>query len=431
MRFLIDTLSALAVAAPAVWAGAAETLDSLSVTNIDNVRGHIHLPTNSDGLAISWSTSDLDVISADGIVKRPANDQMVRLVATIDSDGEVHEREFNASVKKAVQLEPLEAYAFSYFTGSSLEGENIFFAASNGNNALDWQELNGGKPVLRSSQGTKGLRDPFIIRSPEGDTFYMIATDLSIGSGTSWDDAIRKGSLYLEIWESHDLVTWSEQRHVKISPDNAGNTWAPEAFWDAEQNAYAVFWASSLYEDDDPDHTGDSYHRMMYSLTRDFVTFSEPEIWQDAGDARIDTTVLQSGNTLYRFTKDEGSVTGCTDIIQESASSLLAGMDDWKLQATCIGADAGLAAVEGPTAFKSNKDDVHGEKFYLFVDEYGDRGYMPLETDDLEKPNWQLSKDYKLPTSPRHGTVIPVTATEHSALVKALSAKRRARVVRY
>lgn len=57
-----------------------------------------------------------------------------------------------------------EGYVFAYFTNSSLEGENIFLAASKGNNALDWQELNGGKPILTSSEGTKGLRDPFLIR---------------------------------------------------------------------------------------------------------------------------------------------------------------------------------------------------------------------------------------------------------------------------
>ncbi|EEU35858.1 uncharacterized protein NECHADRAFT_35028 [Fusarium vanettenii 77-13-4] len=328
----------------------------------------------------------------------------------------------DASVRQKTSLGPLEAYAFSYFTGNSLSGENIFFASSNGNNALDWKELNGGQPVLKSTLGTKGLRDPFIIRSPEGDTFYLIATDLSIGSGTSWGAAVRQGSLYLEVWESHDLVNWSEQRHVKVSPDNAGNTWAPEAFWDSEQQAFVVFWASSLYADDDPKHEGSSYHRMLYSLTRDFVTFSKAEIWQDTGDSRIDTTVIKSGDTLYRFTKDEGAVTGCTDIIQEKSTSLLAPDDEWTTLASCIGAKAGTKAIEGPTAFKSNPGDANGEKFYLFVDEYGGRGYIPLETADIDNPNWKVSSSYKLPTSPRHGTVIPITAKEREALESALGA---------
>ncbi|KAH7230734.1 glycosyl hydrolase [Fusarium solani] len=397
-------------------------LSALSVTNVEDVRGNIHLPTDSDGFTVTWNSSNTAVISNDGVVSRQGSDTSVTLVATIESGDEVSEREFKASVRQKTSLGAFEGYAFSYFTGNSLQGENIFFASSNGNNALDWKELNGGQPVLKSTLGTKGLRDPFIIRSPEGDTFYLIATDLSIGSGTSWGAAVRQGSLYLEVWESHDLVNWSAQRHVKVSPDNAGNTWAPEAFWDSEQQAYVVFWASSLYADDDPKHEGNSYHRMLYSLTRDFVTFSKPEIWQDTGDSRIDTTVIKSGNTLYRFTKDEGAVTGCTDIIQEKSNSLLAPDDEWTTQASCIGAKAGLKAIEGPTAFRSNPGDAHGEKFYLFVDEYGGRGYIPLETDDIDKPNWKVSSSYKLPTSPRHGTVIPITAKEHEALESALGA---------
>jgi beta-xylosidase len=317
----------------------------------------------------------------------------------------------------SVAADDLAGYAFLYFTGNSREGENIYIAASNGNNALSWTELNGGQPILRSTQGTQGLRDPFIIRSPDGGTFYLIATDLSIGSGTSWGDAVRKGSLYLEIWESPDLKTWSEQRHVKVSPDTAGNTWAPEAYYDDSIGQFVVFWASSLYAEDDPDHTGETYHRMMYATTSDFVTFSEPQVWQDAGMSRIDSTVLHEGDTFYRFTKDEGAAnTGCADIIQERSTSLRADLSSWTRVAACIGRDAGTSAVEGPTAFKANPGDVNGDKFYLFVDEYGGRGYIPLETADIANPNWTVSASYQLPRSPRHGTVIPITASELAGL---------------
>jgi hypothetical protein len=320
-----------------------------------------------------------------------------------------------------------EAYAFAYFTGNSKDGENIYFAASNGNDALDWQELNGGKPVLTSTKGTTGLRDPFVIRSPDGRKFFLLATDLSIGSGTSWGDAVRIGSRYLEVWESTDLVTWSEQRHVLVSPETAGNTWAPEAYYDQDLGAYVVFWASSLYAETDTNHTGNSYSRMLYTTTQDFVTFAEPEIWQDSGTARIDSTVLKSGKTYYRFTKDEGAVTGCTDIIQESSEDLLAQLNGWVTVASCIGRNAGTKAIEGPTSFRANPGDVNGDKFYLFVDEYGDRGYIPLETADIAKPNWKVSSNFKLPTSPRHGTVLPITAAELQRLKSSLGTLKEER----
>jgi beta-xylosidase len=414
-------LVSLVCAAPVDQVEAA--LESLKIHKIDSVRGNLHLPTTtSDGLEISWSSSDEKIVSTDGRVSRQGQDTKVELTASVLSeDGTTHERVFAAHVKAAVQLEEFEGYAFSYFTNSSRAGENIYFAASDGNDALSWTELNHGQPSIRSTEGTTGLRDPFLIRSPEGDTFYLIATDLSIGSGTSWDSAVRRGSHYLEVWESNDLINWSEQRHIRVAPSNAGNTWAPEAYYDDELGAYVVFWASSLYDEDDPDHKGSSYHRMLYSTTRDFVTFSEPVIWQDAGMSRIDSTVLKEGDTYFRFTKDEGAGgTGCTDIIQESSSELRSTLESWSLITACIGRDAGTKAVEGPTVFKSNPGDVHGEKFYLFVDEYVDRGYIPLSTDDIANPDWTVPAAFDLPTNPRHGTVLPVTAAELAALRAAL-----------
>ena len=61
-----------------------------------------------------------------------------------------------------------EGYVFAYFRDNTVAGEKIFLAASNGNNALDWKELNNGNPILTSTKGTKGLRDPFLIKVHPG-----------------------------------------------------------------------------------------------------------------------------------------------------------------------------------------------------------------------------------------------------------------------
>lgn len=356
------TIHALATRATTA---AQSALAAIAITNIDDIRGNVYLPTDSEGLTISWTSSDPSIISPDGIVVRQNEDITVNLTASVDSE----ERTFTASVRQAVAGLVYEGYAFAYFTGSTTEGENIFFAASEGNDALQWTELNDGQPVLTSTYGTTGLRDPFIMRSVEGDTFWLLATDLSIGSGTSWGDSVKTGSRYLEIWESNDLVTWSAQRHVLVSPPTAGNTWAPEAFYDEATGSYVVFWASSLYNETDVNHEGATYHRMLIATTRDFVTFSEPTIWQDAEMSRIDSDVIEEDGVYYRFTKDEGaSGTGCSDIIMEQSTNLTATLDGWSIIDSCIGRDAGTSAVEGPTSFKANAGDINGDKYYLFVD---------------------------------------------------------------
>lgn len=394
---------------------------ALTLVHPDDVRGHLTLPDSGNhGATVTWSSSAPEIVADDGIVNRPtpgSGDAEVTLTATVTVGGASATRPFALTVREAPAPAPYTGYAFSYFTGNSIAGEKIYFAASRGNNALQWDELNDGKPLLESTMGEMGLRDPFLIRSPEGDRFYLIATDLSIGRNGDWDRSQRTGSKYLEVWESTDLKTWSAQRHVKVSPDTAGNTWAPEAYWDESLQQYVVFWASKLYAENDTTHIGNSYNRMLYATTRDFVTFSEAKIWQDRGESRIDSTVIKENGTYYRFTKDEGGGgTGCSDIIQEKSSSLTAvdlpGNPSWTFMDACIGRDAGTSAVEGPTVFKRNPGDTSGGQYYLFVDEYGGRGYIPLTTNDLDNPNWQVPAAYNLPASPRHGTVIPVTQAE-------------------
>lgn len=398
---------------------------ALELVHADDVRGHLTMPTSGlHGAEVSWASSAPSVVTPDGIVTRPAagaGDTTVTMTATVTVGAATANREIELTVRELPVAAPYEGYAFSYFTGNSIAGEKIYFAASRGNDALTWDELNEGQPLLESTMGEMGLRDPFLIRSPEGDRFFLIATDLSIGRNGNWDRAQRTGSRYLEVWESTDLVTWSEQRHVLVSPPTAGNTWAPEAYWDETLQQFVVFWASKLYAESDVDHTGSTYNRMLYATTRDFVTFSEPQIWQDRGESRIDSTVIKEDGVYYRFTKDEGGGgTGCSDIIQEKSSSLTAvdlpGNPAWAFMDACIGRDAGTSAVEGPTVFEANPGDTSGSPYYLFVDEYGGRGYIPLGTDDLEAPNWQVAADYNLPASPRHGTVIPVTGAELAAL---------------
>ncbi|WP_371647823.1 family 43 glycosylhydrolase [Streptomyces mirabilis] len=310
-------------------------------------------------------------------------------------------------------------YLFAYFTGEgTADGEQIRYALSRGNDPLHWRELNAGHPVLTSTIGEKGLRDPFVIRSPKGDKFFLIATDLKMyqNSSGSWDYVQRHGSRSIMIWESTDLVHWTDQRLVKVAPDNAGNTWAPEAYWDDSLGEYVVFWASKLYADDDPDHTGSTYNKMLYATTKDFRTFSEPKVWDDPGYSVIDSTVIKNKGSYYRYTKDErdpSSSSPCSKFITGEKSTSLTNTK-YDFVSDCIGSGS-IDRGEGPTVFKSNTEN----KWYLFIDEYGSRGYVPFETTDLDSGKWTMSTNYQLPASPRHGTVMPVTQAEYDRLLAA------------
>lgn len=301
-------------------------------------------------------------------------------------------------------------YLFTYFKGEGMpNGEQIYFAISEGNDPLNWKELNGGKPVIASELGEKGVRDPFILRSPKDDKFYLIATDLRIAGDGNWDRAQRQGSRSIMVWESYDLANWSKQRMVEVAPKEAGNVWAPEAFFDNTANEFVVFWASKIYMDQS--HSGNTYQKILYSKTQDFHQFTEPQVYMDFGYSIIDTTMIANKGKVYRFTKDERNPAPSSPygkmVFQEVGNSVFD--PGYRMVKEGVGSVKG---VEGPTVFRSNKE----EKWYLFADAFGGGGYVPFETTDLASGQWTLSSGYAFPRSPRHGTVLPITQTEYDAI---------------
>lgn len=423
-RFLLVPLAAAAMAftapPPASDPQLTEAATALTVWNADDVRGYLTLPTTSlHGATVKWASNRPRTVTPTGEVNRPAHGRSpahVTLTATVRLDHHQVRRRFDVTVRPLPRREPLQGYFFPYFAGERYtDGEQVYFGASRGNDPLHWDDLNDNKPVLTSTLGEKGVRDPFVIRSPEGDRFYLLATDLKINGGKGWGHEMRFGSAYLEVWESTDLVHWSEQRHVKVSGAEAGMTWAPDATWDPGLGAYVVYWASNLYTAEDTGHTGATYPRMMYATTRDFRTFSEPKVWNDPGGGVIDSTVAKEGDWYYRVTTDDKVVGSCArDVVLERSRELTAvdtpasSPRSWQLVDDCVRTGVGTDWVEGPTVFEDNS----GDGWWVFMDEAGGRGYLPFHTDSLADPHWTLASDYALPSRPRHGTVLPVTAAE-------------------
>jgi hypothetical protein len=398
---------------------------AIVVRNIDDVRGNLTLPTSGTyDTTITWSSSNSEVIDGAGVVHRhPAGRgaTTVTLTATVKSGEASATRDFTATVPELPAAQPKTGYLFSYFMGEgTADGEQIYSALSKANDPISYQQVKIPKPVLTSTLGTKGLRDPFIIRSPEGDKFYQIATDLKIDGNGDGDASQRTGSKSIMVWESTDLVNWTDQRLVKVSPDTAGNTWAPEAYYDETLGAYVVFWASNLYDAADTGHTGSTYNRLMYATTRDFYTFSEPKVWKDPGYSATDSTMIEHNGTYYRFTKDEpntNSDSPCNKFITEEKSTSILNTD-YDFVGDCIGWDSwdSISAGEGPLVFKSNTED----RWYLFSEEHGGRGYTPFTTTDLDSGKWtKVTDSYSLPRNARHGTVLPITQAEYDRLLTA------------
>jgi hypothetical protein len=397
---------------------ARDTAD-LVMVGLDDIRGNITLPSAGQfGSAITWAASTPN-ITPTGEVSRPAfgrTDIGLTLTATITKGSASRTKSFPATVRAMPRAEDPERYFLGYFTGEGLaDGEQLRFGLSTGNSALDWVGLGGGRPSLVSQLGDQGLRDPFIIRSPDGDTFYMIATDLNWFNRNR--DYLINDSQYIEVFESHDLVNWSPQRHVKVAPDNAGNAFAPEAYWDDSIGAYVVFWAQAMWQDT-VNRTNPGNQQMWYTTTRDFRTFAPPAVWQDPyPQSRIDTTVIKVGDWYYRFTKNEAGNAG-SDVFSEKHTQLRdANIANWTPVAPSIGRSTWVAnqGYEGPVVFKANPGDTAcPEQFYFWADRYTNGGGYQLScSPDIEAPVWSAKTPRFTNTGTvRHGTVTPLALRE-------------------
>jgi hypothetical protein len=294
-------------------------------------------------------------------------------------------------------------YLFVTFRGEQTPmTEQVYFMISE--NGREWKALNNEEPVLVSTLGEKGVRDPYIIRSHDNSQFYLIATDLSIHLNPDWGRAQTSGSQSIVVWESEDLVHWSEPSLVKVAPDNAGCTWAPEVIYDEQQKAYMVFWASKTADD------GYAKHRIWAARTKDFKEFSDPFIYIEKPNTVIDTTIIEDGDTYYRFTKDEAHKA----ITMETSDRLMSGwneVSDFSLKL--------LRGYEGPASFMIEPPkDGNPAKWSLLLDFYSEgKGYQSFETDDLSSGDFEKAKPMDFPFHPvRHGTVLTLTKGEYDRL---------------
>ncbi|KAI6375400.1 hypothetical protein MCOR25_002966 [Pyricularia grisea] len=305
----------------------------------------------------------------------------------------------------------LVGYLGAFFLGDE---PSVYFYLSNGNNALSFSPMNKGAAVIKPTKGTGGVRDPNIVTgggNEEGKKWYIIGTDLDINK-TTWDLSQRNGSRGILVWESTDLVNWTNERLVTVEDDTAGMVWAPEALWDASMNQYMVHWASKFYKTSDPGHTGaPSSTVIRYAHTSDFITFTAPKTYIDLSPTDvIDLAILPVPNSdgrFIRFLKDE---TRKTVFVEYGYLGLHGNFTrDGGNNATI---DSG---VEGPAPFWDNKDPYTA---HLLLDHYDGDGYWPYENavNPAKNTGWSVSDRSDFPKNLRHGSVLPINQTLYDNL---------------
>jgi hypothetical protein len=241
-----------------------------------------------------------------------------------------------------------------------------------------------------------------------------MATDLRIWPNfpSDWQRAVRHGSRSIAVWHTSDLVNWSAPQLIEIAPVNAGNAWAPKAFWSEERGAFLVFWASALFSSEDRSEA--EYQRILVAETSDFVSFGSPSVYLDRGHDVIDVTFAREGDEWYRFSVDGAPpIDGPLGYITLEVG---ASLEDpaFRPVATGIGAPE-LARAEGPAITPR----LGGAGWTLLLDEFGLRGYQAFETTTLKEPRWTHLGDTGLPSGARHGSMLAISSAERERLLSA------------
>jgi arabinoxylan arabinofuranohydrolase len=290
-----------------------------------------------------------------------------------------------------------DAYLFVYFTGNDAGEEAIRYAISR--DGFTYKALNNNKPVIASDAiaASGGVRDPHVLRSHDGKSFYMTVTDLKT-STMGWSNQA------LVLLKSNDLIHWSSAKLniPKLYPEfkDVNRVWAPQTIYDPQNQKYIVYF--SMRTQQEPDKL---YYAYVNDTFTAFISAPKPLFNHPANAACIDPDIVYDAKTkLYHlFFKDAGK----SDGIKQATSQTLTGDYTWIDKRVELTDEK----VEGSGIFPLND----GKTWLLMYDVYMKGGYEFIETTDLV--NFRpTTKKVNMNFKPRHGSVLPITRQEYSKL---------------
>ena len=264
--------------------------------------------------------------------------------------------------------------------------------------AYHWNDLK--HIYLKPEAGdAKIMRDPSITQGPDG-VFRLVWT-------TGWKDD--KGIGYAS---STDLVHWSPEEHIDVMgyEPSAKNAWAPEIFYDDEGKQFIIVFASCVpgrFPKGEEDE--DNNHRLYYTITKDFKTFSPTKLFLDPGFSVIDAEIVKRGVDDYVLVMKDNTRPN-RNILVAFATNPLGPYTNYTKRFTEMYS-------EGPSAIKAGKD------WLIYYDSYRLKRYGAMRTTDF-KTFTDIADSVKVPDLHKHGTIFKVTKKTLAGLQKAANEKR-------
>lgn len=288
-------------------------------------------------------------------------------------------------------------YLFTYFTGNGQSGLHLAYS----HDAYHWKKVEGVAPLSPKISAAKLMRDPSVAQGPDG-TYHMVWT-------SGWtEQSIGYAS-------TTDFIHWSEQRELPVMAHEASarNTWAPEIIFDETQQHFMIFWASTLPEQfkETAGSSEEGYnHRIYYTTTRDFTSFTPTQLLLDPGFSVIDASFFTFNNQLYLVVKNETRYPAKKYIKLAKADSFTGPFHEWSEPISPKG-----LWIEGPSTV------VRDGEVIIYFDAYIDKYYGAIKSKDLI--NWEdVSEqmqfpDAGTPSRMRHGSAFTLDSSTLNRLL--------------
>ncbi|WP_395335047.1 glycoside hydrolase family 43 protein [Novosphingobium sp. BL-8H] len=315
----------------------------------------------------------------------------------------------------------LTAYLLVYFRD---ETHSLHIAVSR--DGYTFRDVNGGKPVLkgRDIAEQKGIRDPHIVRGPDG-AFYLSMTDLHIYAqreglrDTEWERP-KEGygwgnNRSLIFMKSRDLIHWTHAIvHVdQLFPEtrNLSAAWAPETIYDPKARKMMVYYTTR-------DGTGTEH--MVYSYADDaFTTVTQSPLplfkYPKANVGSIDGDITRIGDKFHLFYVAHER----PGHLRQAVSNRING--EYVFNPTPV--DPETAGTEAPNLWRRAGTKTYVLMYDVFGAKPNNMGFS--ETTDFK--HFHNLGRFNDPGSPmkatnfsgaKHGAVMPITSGEADRLEK-------------
>ena len=282
-----------------------------------------------------------------------------------------------------------KAYLFTSFQEPATTGLRLLYSYD----GYKWTDFD--TVFLRPAIGQQRImRDPSMVLGPDGNFHLVWTTEWNGGNGFGYAS-------------SRDLVNWSNQQYIPVMKheDSVVNVWAPEIFYDDDNHRYIIIWASTIpFRFEKGIEEERNNHRMYYTTTEDFKTFTDTKLFLDPGFSVIDCVIVKRRKAQY--------VLVLKDNTRPNRNIKVAFSNDPLGPYLNVSRPFTDSFTEGPSIVKTK------DEWLIYFDSYRKKIYEAVRTKDF-KTFADITKEVSVPEGHKHGTIVPVK----KKLVKQLEKK--------